>query len=121
MFLRILRAFLTRAAQMAPSLAELRAVLADILSVYSFEQDVLALANELLASDLFVDARLLKAIRQNSVAYPLRSRQVRSDHASDLKLPNAGLGAHASAVPSRGARPMTELPPRPCRPYTPHR
>lgn len=63
-FLRILRAFLTRAAQSAPSLAELRAVLADILSVYAFEQDVLALANSLLDKDLFVDVAAVTARRQ---------------------------------------------------------
>lgn len=54
-FLRVLRAFLTRAATTAPSLADLRAVLSDILSAYTFEQGVLSLANELLGSDVFAE------------------------------------------------------------------
>ncbi|KAF1819630.1 uncharacterized protein K489DRAFT_325912 [Dissoconium aciculare CBS 342.82] len=64
-FLRILRAFLTRAAKTTPSLAELRTVLADILSVYSFEQDVLTLSNQLLGSDLFAELDKVKQLRQH--------------------------------------------------------
>jgi hypothetical protein len=52
-FLRILRAFLTRAATTAPSLSDLREVLADIFSAYAFEQNVLTLATELLGGDVF--------------------------------------------------------------------
>ena len=63
-FLRILRAFLTRAAASAPSLADLRAVLADIFSAYAFEQGVLSLANELLGSDVFTDIQEAVALRQ---------------------------------------------------------
>jgi hypothetical protein len=54
-FLRILRAFLTRAATTAPSLSDLREVLADIFSAYAFEQNVLTLATDLLGSDVFTD------------------------------------------------------------------
>jgi hypothetical protein len=64
-FLRILRAFLTNAAKTTPSLAELRAVLADILSIYSFEQDVLALSNQLLGSDLFAELDKVRQLRQH--------------------------------------------------------
>lgn len=63
-FLRVLRAFLTRAAKTAPSLAELRAVLADIFSAYTFEQGVLSLANELLGSDVFTDIQEANSLRQ---------------------------------------------------------
>lgn len=54
-FLRILRAFLTRAATTAPSLSDLREVLADIFSAYAFEQNVLTLATDLLGGDVFAD------------------------------------------------------------------
>lgn len=63
-FLRVLRAFLTRAAKTAPSLAELRAVLSDIFSAYTFEQGVLSLANELLGSDVFTDIQEANSLRQ---------------------------------------------------------
>lgn len=63
-FLRILRAFLTRAAKTAPSLADLRAVLQDIFSAYAFEQGVLSLANELLGSDVFTDIQEAHELRQ---------------------------------------------------------
>lgn len=63
-FLRILRAFLTRAAKTAPSLADLRAVLSDIFSAYTFEQGVLSLANELLGSDVFTDIQEANNLRQ---------------------------------------------------------
>ncbi|KAM0724231.1 hypothetical protein Q7P37_000113 [Cladosporium fusiforme] len=38
-----------------PSLSDLRSVLADIFSAYAFEQNVLALATDLLGSDVFAD------------------------------------------------------------------
>jgi len=63
-FLRVLRAFLTRAATSAPSLADLRAVLADIFSAYAFEQGILSLAHELLGSDVFVDIQQANELRQ---------------------------------------------------------
>ena len=43
-FLRILRAFLTRTATTTPSLADLRAVLADIFAAYAYETAVLSLS-----------------------------------------------------------------------------
>lgn len=63
-FLRVLRAFLTRAAASAPSLSDLRAVLSDIFSAYTFEQGVLSLANELLGSDVFADIQKANELRQ---------------------------------------------------------
>nr|POF07869.1 isoform 3 of vacuolar protein sorting-associated protein 8 like [Quercus suber] len=63
-FLRILRAFLTRAAKSAPSLVDLRTVLSDIFSAYTFEQGVLSLVNELLGSDVFVDINRAHELRQ---------------------------------------------------------
>ncbi|KAK5124168.1 hypothetical protein LTR85_001871 [Meristemomyces frigidus] len=63
-FLRVLRAFLTRAAASAPSLSDLRAVLSDIFSAYTFEQGVLSLANELLGSDAFADIQKANELRQ---------------------------------------------------------
>ncbi|KAL8768125.1 MAG: hypothetical protein Q9194_005793 [Teloschistes cf. exilis] len=53
-FLRILRAFLSRASAAAPSLSNLRSVLSSILSAYSYEERLLALANRLLDNDLFM-------------------------------------------------------------------
>lgn len=63
-FLRVLRAFLTRAATTAPSLSDLRDVLADIFSAYTFEQGVLNLANDLLGSDVFADIQKAHELRQ---------------------------------------------------------
>ncbi|KAF2772098.1 hypothetical protein EJ03DRAFT_387882 [Teratosphaeria nubilosa] len=63
-FLRILRAFLTRAtATYAPSLSDLRAVLAEIFSAYTFEQSVLTLANDLLGSDVFAEIEQCDRLR----------------------------------------------------------
>ena len=62
-FLRILRAFLTRASLASPSLSDLREVLAAIFSAYSYEESLLGLANQLLDKDLFVhvsDATVLR-------------------------------------------------------------
>lgn len=53
-FLRILRAFLSRASLSSPSLSNLRAVLATIFSAYAYEESLLTLANRLLDKDLFV-------------------------------------------------------------------
>jgi hypothetical protein len=52
-FLRILRAFLTRAARSSPSLSDLRAVLSEIFAAYTFEETLLSLANQFLDKDLF--------------------------------------------------------------------
>jgi hypothetical protein len=63
-FLRILRAFLTRAATWSPSLLELRAVLASIFSAYSYEKSLLTLANGMLDRDLFVHVDEVTRLRQ---------------------------------------------------------
>lgn len=63
-FLRILRAFLTRAASWSPSLLELRAVLASIFSAYSYERSLLTLANGMLDRDLFVHVDEITRLRQ---------------------------------------------------------
>lgn len=63
-FLRVLRAFLTRAAATAPSLSDLRLVLADIFNAYAFEQNVLTLASDLLGSDVFTDINAAHQRRQ---------------------------------------------------------
>ncbi|KAI5306670.1 hypothetical protein KEM56_007692 [Ascosphaera pollenicola] len=62
-FLRILRAFLTRAASTSPSLNELRSVLRDIFSAYTYEESLLSLANSMLGKDLFVDVDELTKLR----------------------------------------------------------
>lgn len=54
-FLRILRAFLTRASISSPTISDLRAVLASIFSAYAYEESILGLANRLLDKDLFVN------------------------------------------------------------------
>ncbi|KAK6533142.1 Vacuolar protein sorting-associated protein 8 [Arthrobotrys megalospora] len=53
-FLRILRAFLNRAAITSPSLADLRNVLASIFDTYTYEEQLLALSGKLLEKDLFL-------------------------------------------------------------------
>lgn len=63
-FLRILRAFLGRAAISSPSLSDLRAVLGAIFSAYSYEESLLALANNLLDKDLFVHVAEAAALRR---------------------------------------------------------
>ncbi|CAG7986399.1 unnamed protein product [Penicillium salamii] len=63
-FLRILRAFLTRAATWSTSLLELRAVLASIFSAYSYEKSLLTLANGMLDRDLFVHVDEVTRLRQ---------------------------------------------------------
>lgn len=63
-FLRILRAFLTRASLSSPSLSNLRAVLAAIFSAYSYEQSLLALSNRLLDNDLFVHVTEADTLRR---------------------------------------------------------
>ncbi|KAH7319282.1 vacuolar assembly/sorting protein-like protein VPS8 [Rhexocercosporidium sp. MPI-PUGE-AT-0058] len=63
-FLRILRAFLTRASISSPSLSDLRAVLASVFSAYAYEESILSLANRLLDKDLFVNVQSATALRQ---------------------------------------------------------
>jgi len=63
-FLRILRAFLTRASLSSPNLSDLRAVLASIFSAYTYEESILSLANRLLEKDLFVNVKSATELRQ---------------------------------------------------------
>ncbi|KAG9229570.1 Golgi CORVET complex core vacuolar protein 8-domain-containing protein [Amylocarpus encephaloides] len=63
-FLRILRAFLTRASISSPNLSDLRAVLASIFSAYAYEESILSLANRLLEKDLFVNVKSATSLRQ---------------------------------------------------------
>ena len=53
-FLRILRAFLTRATLTSPSLSDLRTVLSSIFYAYAYEESLLSLSLKLLEKDLFV-------------------------------------------------------------------
>ncbi|KAI4244038.1 MAG: hypothetical protein LQ352_006933 [Teloschistes flavicans] len=63
-FLRILRAFLSRASAISPSLSNLRSVLSSIFSAYSYEERLLALANRLLDQDLFVHVAEANKLRR---------------------------------------------------------
>ena len=63
-FLRILRAFLTRAASASPSLADLRGVLTSIFSAYAYEESILQLSNRLLDRSLFVNVSQSIELRQ---------------------------------------------------------
>jgi hypothetical protein len=63
-FLRILRAFLTRAAVSSPNLSDLRSVLSSIFSAYAYEERILSLANRLLEKDLFVHVHSATELRQ---------------------------------------------------------
>ncbi|PGH19215.1 hypothetical protein AJ80_04186 [Polytolypa hystricis UAMH7299] len=63
-FLRVLRAFLTRAAAASPSLSELRGVIASIFSAYTYEESLLSLANTMLDKDLFVHVDEIAKLRQ---------------------------------------------------------
>lgn len=63
-FLRILRAFLSRAAEASPSLADLRAVLSSIFSAYAYEQSILQLSSRLLEQSLFVSVARAAELRQ---------------------------------------------------------
>ncbi|TGJ86917.1 hypothetical protein E0Z10_g1852 [Xylaria hypoxylon] len=63
-FLRILRAFLTRAAATSPNLADLRAVLTSIFSAYAYEQSILQLSNRLLEQQLFINVKQAVELRQ---------------------------------------------------------
>ncbi|KAI1392838.1 Golgi CORVET complex core vacuolar protein 8-domain-containing protein [Hypoxylon trugodes] len=63
-FLRVLRAFLTRAAAASPNLADLRAVLGSIFSAYAYEESILRLSNRLLEQQLFVNVKEAVELRQ---------------------------------------------------------
>ncbi|EXJ78152.1 hypothetical protein A1O3_09313 [Capronia epimyces CBS 606.96] len=64
MFLRILRAFLTHAAEASPSLSELRSVIGSIFSTYAYEESLLALSNSILDKDVFVQLHGATALRR---------------------------------------------------------
>ncbi|CAK7227245.1 Vacuolar protein sorting-associated protein 8 [Sporothrix bragantina] len=63
-FLRILKAFLTRAAVSSPSLADLRTVLGSIFAAYAYEESILRLSNRLLERSLFVSVQRSVELRQ---------------------------------------------------------
>ncbi|KAL8726672.1 MAG: hypothetical protein Q9181_005953 [Wetmoreana brouardii] len=63
-FLRILRAFLSRASVSSPSLSNLRSVLSSIFSAYSYEERLLGLANRLLDKDLFIHVAEAETLRR---------------------------------------------------------
>lgn len=63
-FLRILRAFLTKAAASSPNLADLRAVLQSIFAAYAYEESILRLSNRLLERSLFVSVKQATNLRQ---------------------------------------------------------
>ncbi|KAK4167266.1 putative vacuolar protein sorting-associated protein 8 [Cladorrhinum sp. PSN259] len=63
-FLRILRAFLTRAAASSPNLADLRTVLSSIFAAYAYEESILRLSNRLLERSLFVSVNQAVELRQ---------------------------------------------------------
>ncbi|KAI0141550.1 Golgi CORVET complex core vacuolar protein 8-domain-containing protein [Xylariaceae sp. FL1272] len=63
-FLRILRAFLTRAAATSPNLADLRAVLSSIFAAYKYEESILRLSNNLLEKTLFMNVKQAVELRQ---------------------------------------------------------
>ncbi|EPS40565.1 hypothetical protein H072_5551 [Dactylellina haptotyla CBS 200.50] len=63
-FLRILRAFLNRAAITSPSLADLRNVLASIFDTYTYEEQLLELSGKLLEKDLFLKVEDAATLRQ---------------------------------------------------------
>ena len=63
-FLRILRTFLTRATHSSPSLSDLRSVLAEIFSAYTFEETILSHANRFLDKEGFESVREIGELRQ---------------------------------------------------------
>ena len=63
-FLRVLRAFLTKAAAASPNLADLRGVLGSIFSAYAYEESILRLSNRLLERSLYVDVNRSAELRQ---------------------------------------------------------
>lgn len=63
-FLRILRAFLARAAAVSPNLSDLRGVLASIFAAYAYEESILRLSNRLLERSLFANVSQSVELRQ---------------------------------------------------------
>lgn len=63
-FLRVLRAFLAKAATSSPNLADLRAVLQSIFAAYAYEESILRLSNRLLERSLFVSVKQAMELRQ---------------------------------------------------------
>ena len=63
-FLRILKAFLSRASMASSSLTNLRAVLSSIFTAYAHEESLLALANQLLDKDLFLQVTEADTLRR---------------------------------------------------------
>jgi hypothetical protein len=63
-FLRILRTFLTRATHSSPSLSDLRSVLTEIFSAYTFEETILSLANTFLDKEGFKRVEQITELRQ---------------------------------------------------------
>jgi vacuolar protein sorting-associated protein 8 len=63
-FVRILSAFLTRASISSPSLSDLRSVLSSIFSAYTYEENILSLANRLLEKELFINVQSATELRQ---------------------------------------------------------
>ncbi|PFH56869.1 hypothetical protein XA68_15839 [Ophiocordyceps unilateralis] len=63
-FLRIMRAFLTRAAASSPDVADLREVLSSIFAAYAYEESILKLSNRLLERSLFVSVKQAVDLRQ---------------------------------------------------------
>lgn len=62
-FPRILRAFLSRASEISPSLSHLRHVMSSIFSAYAYEQSLLTLSNAMLDKDLFVQVDEITKLR----------------------------------------------------------
>lgn len=67
-FIRILRAFLTRAAVSLPNLTDLRAVLASVFSAYTYEEKILQLTKRLLERDLFINVQSAISSRERGWA-----------------------------------------------------
>ena len=63
-FLRVLRAFLVRAAASSATLADLRAVLQSIFAAYAYEESILRLSNRLIERSLFVSVDEAASLRQ---------------------------------------------------------
>ena len=63
-FLRILRGFLSHAASVTSSLAELRSVLGSIFSAFAYEESLIALANSMLDQDVFVQVERINRLRR---------------------------------------------------------
>ncbi|KAK5072681.1 Vacuolar protein sorting-associated protein 8 [Lithohypha guttulata] len=63
-FVRILRAFLSRAAEVSPSLSHLRHVMSSIFSAYGYEESLLSLSNAMLDKDLFVHVHEVTKLRE---------------------------------------------------------